>query len=88
MKSVAKLIADAPGIAYYLVYVSMRVTIYPVVDTTVCYIVAKLHCKGSVDRTSFELIRHKLIRRHMMGSENMKSETTLCLYASNRGWKS
>jgi len=70
MKCVAELIPNTPSITYCFVYISVGMTIYPIVDTTACYIVAKLHRKGSVDRTSFELISHKLIRRHMMGGYN------------------
>ena len=70
MKSVAKLIAYTPGVANCFVYISMGMTIYPIVDSTVCYIVAKLHCKCPVYWTSFEFLCHKLIRWHMMCGDN------------------
>ena len=48
--------------------------VYPIVYTTVGYIVAKLHGKCTVDGTSFELMCHQRKRWHMMsGDYNMLS---------------
>lgn len=66
MKSVTKLIADAPGIADGFIYVSMRVTVYPVFDMVAGDKVAKFGCKGPVYRATLEFVCHKLERRHMV----------------------
>lgn len=69
MKGVTKLIADAPGIADGFVYVSMRMAINPILDTTVGYEVAKFRCESSVYRATLELVCHKLERRYMVSGD-------------------
>ena len=56
MKGVTKLIADTPGIADGFVYVSVRVSVYPVFDTAAGYEVAEFRCESSVNRTPLELV--------------------------------
>ena len=68
MKGITKLIADTPGIADGFVYVSMRMAINPILDTTVGNKVAKFGCKGSIYRATLELVGHELERRHMVGA--------------------
>lgn len=60
MKGVTKLIAYAPGIADGFVYISMRVSIYPVFDTAVGNEVAKFRGEGPVYRATLELVCHEL----------------------------
>lgn len=69
MKGVTKLITDAPGIADGFVYVSMRMAINPILDTTVGNKVAKFGCKGSIYRATLELVGHELERRHMVSGD-------------------
>ena len=76
MKGIAKLIADAPGIADGFIYVSMRVAVYPVFDTAAGDKVAKFGCKGPVYRATLELVCHKLERRYMVsGDYNVLGQT-------------
>lgn len=78
MKGVTKLIADAPGIADGFVYVSMRMSVYPVFDTAAGDKVAKFGCKGTVYRAPLELVGHELERRHMVcGDDNVLCVTLL-----------
>lgn len=78
MKGVTKLIADATGIADGFIDVSMRVAVYPVFDTAAGDKVAKFGCKGTVYRTTLELVCHKLERRHMVcGDDNVLCVTLL-----------
>lgn len=75
MKDITKLIANAPGIANCFVYVSMRMSVYPVFDTATGDKVAKFGCKGPVYRATLELVCHKLERRHMVSSD----DNVLCI---------
>ena len=51
-------------------------TVYPIVYTTVGYIIAQFHGECAVDWTSFELISHQRKRRYMVsGDYNMLSIT-------------
>lgn len=59
MEGVTKLIANAPGIADGFVYISMRMTVNPILDTAVGDEVAKFGSKSSVYRAAFELVCHK-----------------------------
>ena len=45
-------------------------TVYPIVYTTVGYIVAQFHGECAVDWTSFELISHQCKRRHVVSCDN------------------
>ena len=69
IEGVTKLIADAPGIADGFIYVSMRVTVYPVFDAAAGDKVAKFGCKGPVYRATLELVYHKLERRYMVSGD-------------------
>lgn len=49
LENIAELIADALRVTDALIDITVRVSVNPIVDTAVCYIVAKLDCKCSVD---------------------------------------
>ena len=59
MEGVTKLIADAPGIAYGFIYISMRMTVNPILYTAVGDKVTMFGSKSSVYRATFELVCHK-----------------------------
>ena len=71
MKGVTKLVANTPGIADGFVYISVRMAVYPIFDTTVGNEVAKFRGEGPVYRATLELVCHKFKRRHMMGGDYM-----------------
>ena len=60
MANISKLIGDTFCLSYHLVYVSMGMTIYPIVNMTISYKVSKFCRKGTVYRTSLEIRRHQL----------------------------
>ena len=81
LENITELIAYTLGVANCFVYVSVRMTIDPVVDTAVCDEVAKLRCECPVDGTSFELARHQFKRWHMVSCHDYMLGAT-CGHAS------
>lgn len=70
MKGIAKLVADTLRVADCLVYVSMGMPIYPVVDAAICDKFAQLRSERAINWTSFEFIGHQFKRRNMVGCDN------------------
>ena len=66
MKGIAKLITYTPGVADCLVYIAVRMTVNPIVNTAVRDEIAKFRGKSTIDGTTFELISHQFKRRHMV----------------------
>lgn len=48
MANISKLIGDTFCLSYHLVYVSMGMTIYPIVNMTISYKVSKFCRKGTI----------------------------------------
>ena len=70
LENITELIAYTLGVANCFVYVSVRMTIDPVVDTAAGDEVAKFRGECTVNRASFELVRHQFKRWHMMSGHN------------------
>ena len=68
---VAELVAEAAGGADGLVDVAVRVAVDPVVDSAVGDVVGQLDGEGAVDAAALELRGNQLIRRDMVGDDNL-----------------
>lgn len=68
LENITELVADTLGSADGLVYVPVRVSVYPIVYRAVGDESSQLNSEGSVDTTVLELRRHKLEGRDMMRS--------------------
>lgn len=60
MTHIPKLIRNTLSISYYPVYVTMRMTINPIVYPAISNEVPQLCCESTVYRTSLEIRRHQL----------------------------
>lgn len=59
LKYITELIADTPGIPDRPVYVAVRMTVNPIVDTAFGHVITKFDSERTVDGAIPELICHK-----------------------------
>ena len=83
LKNISELVADATGVANCFVYVSMGMTVNPIIGTAARDEVAKLRGECPVDWTSFKLVRHKFKRWHMVSCHDYMLGLTLCHFPLN-----
>ena len=84
MKGIAELVADTLRVADCLVYVSMGMPIYPVVDAAICDEFAQLRSERAINWATFEFIGHQFKRRNMVGRDNDMQSLTCCHTSGNK----
>ena len=82
MGYITQLVTHQARRANLCIYITMRMSINPTINTRICYIVAQFHRKCSANRTSAELLRCTQVSRHMMGEDNLSDSLALsyCLF--------
>ena len=70
MEDISQLVADNFCLANGSVYIGMRMTIYPCINTTVGYEVAQFRSEGTVDERILMLRCLHLTCRQMVGNHN------------------
>lgn len=71
MGDIAELVAEAAGCADGFVDVAVRMAVNPVVDSAVGDVIGQFYGKGAVDAAALELRGNQLIRRDMVGDDNL-----------------
>ena len=79
MIHIPKLIRNTLSISYHFVYVTMRMTVNPIVYSAISNEVPQLCCESTVYRTSLKILRHQLKLWNMMRCHN----NMLCLALTN-----
>lgn len=62
MTHIPKLIGYTFRLSYHLAYISMRITIYPIIYTAISDKVSKFCCESTIYRTSLEIRRYQFKR--------------------------
>ena len=72
MRYIAQLIGHNSSIAYLCINITMRVTVNPVINSTVGNIIAQFHGKGTIDGTATKLCRRAKSSWHVMRKHNSR----------------
>ena len=70
-EDIAQLVGQALCVAYPDIDVGVRVSVYPIANAAVGYIVLQFYCEGSVCFAALKLGMEHTERWHMMGDDNL-----------------
>ena len=77
IEDIPQLVADYSSLANGNIYIGMGMTIYPYIDTAVCYEIAQLRSEGTVDDRILVLRSHHLPCRQVVGNHDDLLSRTL-----------
>ena len=72
MRNVTELVGEDFRLADLCVDITMRVTIYPIIDIRSRDIIAQLNRKRAIDGATLKFLSRTLLRRHMVRKDDLR----------------